>query len=206
MLWSVVLLIFMPDSPVQCWYLSNREKYICVERVKRNNTGVEEKKIKLYQVRECFLDPKTWLLFFFSIAQNIPNGGLVTFSSIIVSGLGYSKLITTLLGIPTGVVATAWQIAISYIATRFTGKYKNARCVIVAVSNVITLVLCFSLACSTQRYDRADLLSVYIGMRRPHVEASSRKQARSLSGLLRLLFLYVSLYHAYYGLIIAFTS
>ena len=61
-------------------------------------------------MRECLLDPKTWLLALFSLAQNIPNGGLVTFSAIIVKGLGYSPLITTVLGIPTGVLATVWQI------------------------------------------------------------------------------------------------
>lgn len=73
-LWSVVLIIFMPDSPVKCWWLSDREKYICILRVKENNTGVEDKKIKWYQVREALLDAKTWLIVLFAVAQNIPNG------------------------------------------------------------------------------------------------------------------------------------
>lgn len=56
--------------------MCDREKFVCLERIKSNNTGVEDKKIKWYQVRECFCDPKTWLLFVFGIAQNIPNGGV----------------------------------------------------------------------------------------------------------------------------------
>ncbi|CZT14494.1 uncharacterized protein RCC_12184 [Ramularia collo-cygni] len=78
-LWAVVLYFFLPDSPVSCWYLSEREKYVCLRRVQGNNTGMEDKVFKWYQVRECLVDPKTWLLALFAVAQNIPNGGLVNF-------------------------------------------------------------------------------------------------------------------------------
>lgn len=135
-LWAGVLFVFLPDSPVQCWYFSDREKFVCLERVKDNNTGIEDKTIKWYQVRECLLDPKTWLLALFALAQNIPNGGLVTFSSIIVSGLGYSTLITTVLGIPTGVLATVWQILLGFLTTRI----PNSRCATIAVANLVPLV------------------------------------------------------------------
>ncbi|KAJ5908426.1 hypothetical protein N7495_001108 [Penicillium taxi] len=58
-----------------------REKFGCFERVKDNNASMEDKAIKWYQVREYLLDPKTWLLALFSLAQNIPTGDLVTFSA-----------------------------------------------------------------------------------------------------------------------------
>jgi MFS transporter, ACS family, allantoate permease len=74
LLWTVVLFVFLPDSPVTCWYMSDREKYVCLQRIKANNTGVEDKMIKWYQVRECLLDWKTWLIVIFACAQNIPNG------------------------------------------------------------------------------------------------------------------------------------
>ncbi|EOD44867.1 putative allantoate permease protein [Neofusicoccum parvum UCRNP2] len=76
LLWAVVVFLFLPDSPAQCRYMTDREKFICLQRIKDNNTGVESKEIKWYQIRECLCDPKTWLLFIFSIAQNIPNGGV----------------------------------------------------------------------------------------------------------------------------------
>ncbi|KAK1963844.1 hypothetical protein LY78DRAFT_748823 [Colletotrichum sublineola] len=67
-------------------------------------TGVANREFKLYQVREAFTDYKTYLLFFFYLCMNVPTGGLVTFAAQIVSGLGYGKLETTLLGMPTGMV------------------------------------------------------------------------------------------------------
>ena len=77
LLWAIVLWFFLPDNPLKCWYMSDREKYVVLERVKDNNTGVEDKKIKWYQVRECLMDPKTWLLAVFAVSQNIPNGKLI---------------------------------------------------------------------------------------------------------------------------------
>ncbi|KUL81813.1 hypothetical protein ZTR_11436 [Talaromyces verruculosus] len=155
-LWAVVIYVFLPDSPVKCWYMTDREKYVCLERVKDNNTGVEDKKIKWYQVRECLMDPKTWLLVLFSLAQNIPNGGLVTFASIIVSGLGYSSLITTVLGIPTGVLATVWQLSLSFIAARF----KNSRCLVIALANLVPMT-CAILMWKLPRSNKHGLLAAY---------------------------------------------
>ncbi|KKY24550.1 putative allantoate permease [Phaeomoniella chlamydospora] len=155
-LWSVVVFVFLPDSPVKCWYMSDREKYVCLQRVRDNNTGVEDKKFKFYQVKECLMDPKTWLLATFSLAQNIPNGGLVTFAAIIVSGLGYSRLLTTLLGIPTGVLATVWQLILSYIASRF----KDSRCIIIAVANLVPLT-CAILMWKLPRENKHGLLAAY---------------------------------------------
>ena len=155
-LWSIVIFIFLPDSPVKCWYMSDREKYICLQRVRDNNTGVEDKKIKFYQIRECLLEPKTWLLAVFSLAQNIPNGGLVTFSALIVSGLGYSPLDTTLLGIPTGVLATVWQLLLGFIASRV----KNSRCTIIAIANLVPLT-CAILMWKLPKSNKHGLLAAY---------------------------------------------
>ncbi|KAK2806202.1 hypothetical protein FQN50_005925 [Emmonsiellopsis sp. PD_5] len=143
-------------SPVKCWYMTDREKYICLERVKGNNTGIEDKTIKWYQVKECLLDPKTWLLAVFSLAQNIPNGGLVTFAAIIVSGLGYSPLITTVLGIPTGVLATVWQLLLSFLVSRC----KNARCIIIATANIVPMA-CAILMWKLPRSNQQGLLAAY---------------------------------------------
>jgi ACS family allantoate permease-like MFS transporter len=157
-IWAAVLWYFLPDSPVTWRFLSDREKYVCVDRIRLNNTGLEDKKVKWYQVRECLLDVKTWLLALFAVAQNIPNGGLVTFSSIIVSGLGYSKLATTLLGIPTGIIATTWQLIWSFILAR----YPHHRCATIAGINLFPLI-CAVLMWQLPRSNKHGLLAAYYG-------------------------------------------
>lgn len=72
--WAVIVYIFLPSSPVEAWWLNDREKFICLERVRKSNTGIEDKSIKWYQIRECLLDPKSWLISIAACALNIPNG------------------------------------------------------------------------------------------------------------------------------------
>ncbi|KAL4806608.1 MFS general substrate transporter [Aspergillus unguis] len=156
LLWAVVLWTFLPDSPVQAWWLTDREKFICLQRVRENNTGMEDKTVKWYQVRECLFDIKTWLLALFAVAQNIPNGGLVTFSAIIVNGLGYSRLVTTVLGIPTGVLATVWQILLGFLVSYL----PNGRCAVIAVANLVPMV-CAILMWRLPRENTSGLLAAY---------------------------------------------
>lgn len=155
-LWAVVVWFCLPDSPITCRWMSDREKFVCLTRVKGNNTGIEDKKIKWYQIKECLLDPKTWLLAIFSCSQNIPNGGLVTFAAIIVSGLGYSRLNTVLLGIPTGVLATVWQLILAFICA----KVPNSRCITIAVSNLVPMI-CAILMWQLPRSNSTGLLAAY---------------------------------------------
>lgn len=73
--WAVVIGVFLPDSPVNCRWMNDREKYVALKRIEENNTGVEEKEgVKWYQVREALLDPKSWLIVLFGMGQNIING------------------------------------------------------------------------------------------------------------------------------------
>ncbi|KAJ5100378.1 hypothetical protein N7456_006430 [Penicillium angulare] len=134
--WAVIVYICLPSSPVEAWWLDDREKFICLERVRKSNTGIEDKSIKWYQVKECLLDPKSWLISIAACALNIPNGGLVTFAAIIVNGLGFTPLQTTLIGVPTGVVATIWSILVNIIASRLPGY----RCVIIFIAILFPMV------------------------------------------------------------------
>ncbi|KAL9092354.1 MAG: hypothetical protein Q9159_000862 [Coniocarpon cinnabarinum] len=101
--WGVVLFFCLPDSPVTARLLTARERRIAVERLRENQTGVENKHFKWYQVREAFLDYKLYLFFLIAVVGNTPNGGISNFGTIIIQGFGYSTLVTTLLQIPYGV-------------------------------------------------------------------------------------------------------
>lgn len=78
-IWGIVLFVLLPDSPVTASMLSQRERRIAVERLKDNQTGVENKQFKRYQLVEAVKDPKTWLFFIMGVLQNTPNGGISNF-------------------------------------------------------------------------------------------------------------------------------
>jgi len=116
------MMIFLPDSPVTAKGLNEREKRIAVERLRDNQTGIENKHLKWYQVREAFAEYayqprrtlschanhtlnnsyKTYLFFLLGVFGNIPNGGISNFGTIIIKGFGFSTLVTTLMQVPYG--------------------------------------------------------------------------------------------------------
>ncbi|KAK8115710.1 hypothetical protein PG984_012212 [Apiospora sp. TS-2023a] len=104
--WAVVIGIFLPDSPVKAKFVQPREKAIAAERLRADQTGIENKTFNKRQMREAFADPKTWLMCLFHLTISIPNGGLTNFAPLVIKGLGYTSQRSTLLMMPTGVVQT----------------------------------------------------------------------------------------------------
>jgi MFS family permease len=62
-LYSFVVLILMPDSPMEAKYLTEREKLIATERLRANQMGIATRQWRWDHVLEVFLDIKTWLWF-----------------------------------------------------------------------------------------------------------------------------------------------
>lgn len=61
------MFIFLPDSPVTARGLSKRERRIAVERIRENQTGVENKHLKPYQILEAFMDYKLYMFFILGV-------------------------------------------------------------------------------------------------------------------------------------------
>ena len=127
--WGIVMAIFLPDSPVTAKGLTPREKRIAVERLRADQSGIENKHLKPYQVKEAFLDYKLYLFFFLGIVGNIPNGGISNFGTIIIKGFGFSTLVTTLMQVPYGVFISLCILLCVYLNDRFT----NRRCLFILI-------------------------------------------------------------------------
>lgn len=134
--WLIFLFFYLPESPIDAKFLSKNEKYYVVKRVAENQTGVVGFTWKWYQVFEAARDPKTWIIFFFNICCNIPNGGLSTFSAILFNNLGYSLVVSALLTMPTGIFSTLLAIIASY----FAGRTKTYRSFIIMFSLILPLI------------------------------------------------------------------
>lgn len=121
--WGVVVMVFLPGSPLTTGFLTEQERALVVNRVKNNGTGIDNKQFKWSQFGEAMTDLKTWLLFAFAVASNSPNGGLTVviilfgpartrneqltrkstqFQGVIINGMGFSVLQTTLIQMPSG--------------------------------------------------------------------------------------------------------
>jgi ACS family allantoate permease-like MFS transporter len=94
-----------------------------LEHIKENETVVENKRWKASQFWEASTDAKNWLMFLFAVASNAPNGGLTTFQGLIIHGLGFSTLRTTLIQMPSGGVQFVVRVSACFVAS----SYENAR-------------------------------------------------------------------------------
>ncbi len=59
---GIAVLIWMPDSPLHARFLSQEERIVAVERVRDDQGGTENKRLKKEQLRETLLDVRTWLI------------------------------------------------------------------------------------------------------------------------------------------------
>ncbi|KAH7224400.1 major facilitator superfamily domain-containing protein [Fusarium redolens] len=96
---SVIVFIFLPDTPANARFLTKDERAQAVARVETNMTGIKNDKWKREQVWEALSDPNAWLLVIGYLASIIPNNGLLTFNTIVIQGLGFSVLKTLLINI-----------------------------------------------------------------------------------------------------------
>ncbi|KAF5865090.1 hypothetical protein ETB97_005331 [Aspergillus alliaceus] len=135
-IWGLILMRFLPNSVLSAKPFSTEEKILLVGRGKRNQTGILNRSVKWYQIREAFIDPQVWLLFLFTLLNETINGGTANFGKLIIKGLVSSPLLTTALGIPQGAFQVLFILSGSYLSTRF----KNIRTIIMILYLVPTVI------------------------------------------------------------------
>ncbi|KAI5474448.1 hypothetical protein MNV49_003253 [Pseudohyphozyma bogoriensis] len=125
-LWGVFFFFNLPSSPMEAKFLTPEEKALLIHRIRGNKTGILNRQIKWYQAREAFSpwkDPQGLLFFLIIFCNELLNGSLGSFSSLIYKSFGFTSLQTTLLGIPTGAINFIGILGAGWVATHF----KNAR-------------------------------------------------------------------------------
>ncbi|RAL59005.1 hypothetical protein DID88_009034 [Monilinia fructigena] len=135
-IWGVVLWFFLPDSPVIAKVLSIDEKRMAVERLRGNQTGVENKTFKWVQVKEWAMDYKTCMFFLIGMVSNVPNGGISNFGTLIIKGFGYSTLVTTLMQIPYGAIIAISILACVFLNDRLPPNNRSLMIVLFMLPNI----------------------------------------------------------------------
>ncbi|KAJ5950019.1 allantoate permease [Penicillium verhagenii] len=137
--YSFIVLLFMPDSPMEAKCLSDREKFIAVERLRANQMGIVSREWRWDHVWETLYDPKTWSWFLLVVSISIPSGGLGTFGNLILESFGYTNFQSILFNLPFGVIQIIAIVGGGWIATRF--RSKGLVIVIVAILASIGTIL-----------------------------------------------------------------
>ncbi|KAI1147911.1 major facilitator superfamily domain-containing protein [Nemania diffusa] len=114
-----VVLAFLPDSISTARFLTAEEKKWARDRVVVAGLGATEKKPWRWdQMRECLVDPKTWMVWALALLCQIPNGGTQNFANIVITSFGFSPLQSTLINIPYSVLGFATITGSGWVAGR----------------------------------------------------------------------------------------
>lgn len=135
-IWSGVIWLWLPDSPVNATFLSERERYVAVERMREDQGGVRNRTFKLKQGLSCFWDPKMYLIWYCVFAAAVPSGILTNFQSLIFIGVvGAGTYRSVLLSAPGAALGAAFSVGVGYLAQR----YRNLRTALYCFSVLICL-------------------------------------------------------------------
>lgn len=117
---GLFVLFWMPDSPMRAKCFSEEDKRLMVERVRSNQTGIQNRVFKKYQVYDALTDPQTWCYAGIQFCTTLPTSGLGSFSGIIIStGLGFSLLQTQLLSMVLGVYIIIVLLSSVWLVKKF---------------------------------------------------------------------------------------
>lgn len=116
-LYGLFVLKWMPDSPMRAKCFSEDDKRLMVERVRDNQTGVQNRTFKKHHVYEALKDPQMWCYGLIQFCTTLPTSGLSTFANIIIkNSLGFNVLQTQLLSMVLGfyiiivLMASVWLV------------------------------------------------------------------------------------------------
>ncbi|WYZ43126.1 hypothetical protein EsH8_VI_000825 [Colletotrichum jinshuiense] len=163
---SVVMFLYMPDSPVEAKFLNDHDKLIAIERLRMNQQGVMSREWRWDHLKESMLDIKTWFWFSLVFAISIPSGGISTFGPLIVKSFGFDSFQTILFNIPFGFVQLVSTVGGSWIATKIhkKGPVIAGLCVPPIVGCVMLMVLPNTAGRRAARLGGYYLISVYPGI------------------------------------------
>ncbi|THV08714.1 MFS general substrate transporter [Dendrothele bispora CBS 962.96] len=120
--WGIFVAWWLPDSPMRAKCFSPEDRVLIAERVRKNETGIQNKEFKWKQVQEAIRDPTVWAVTLISFTNGLPTGGLGAFSNIILNAFGYTVLQTYLLAIAQGAIIMSFLFSATYLSSRYNQK------------------------------------------------------------------------------------
>lgn len=134
--WGVVLYFFLPDNIMTAKRFTVEQRAMLIAQSSRNQTGVFSHRIKTEQIKEVFADAQVWLLFWFTLLNEVINGGMANFAKLIVKGFTDSALLTTAYGIPYGALTALYMFSGPWLAS----KIANFRTIVMVLWLLPTLI------------------------------------------------------------------
>ncbi|CCH43405.1 putative transporter [Wickerhamomyces ciferrii] len=132
LLTSILSWFIYPSNPAEAKFLTIEERVLLINKIQnQSNSSIEQKKVKPYQIKECFKDPISWLFLAFALTSMIMNN-IMFQANILYESLGVSNLGSTLVNVAGGGFATLYLIG----GVIFIYKVKNSTAWIILIGAI----------------------------------------------------------------------
>ncbi|KAI9368653.1 major facilitator superfamily domain-containing protein [Aspergillus egyptiacus] len=138
--WGLFVLWWLPDSPMRAKCFSEEDKRLMVERVRSNQTGLQNKQFRAYQLWEAARDPQVYCYMAIQVFTTLPTSGLGAFANIIIEGFEFSVLQTQLLAMVLGFYIIIVLLSSAFLVKK-TGQNLYVMLGFLAPSYIGTIVL-----------------------------------------------------------------
>lgn len=101
---GALVAIYLLDSPVKARRFTDVGKVATLVRVKENQSGTQNGRVKKDQLLESFKDIRVWLVILATMLSSIPNDGVFNFSSILLTTFWYTNQQALILSTPSGAI------------------------------------------------------------------------------------------------------
>lgn len=156
-LFGLAVLFWLPDSPMDCSFLTHDEKVLVIENIRENMTGTTSG-FEWSQIKELFLeDPHTYPMLALTLLLMIPTGAVLTFSVTIIADIGFSNENAALVQMPLGVSTILAIVLGTHICAYFRGTHRNYVFVSMLVPAIIGYIVLLS-----SKDKIGQLLAVYL--------------------------------------------
>ncbi|KAI2744656.1 hypothetical protein DTO013E5_2332 [Penicillium roqueforti] len=118
-IWGLFVIWWMPDSPMRAKCFAEEDKRLMVERLRSNQTGIQNRKFHAYQMWEALCDPQMWCYCAVQIFTTLPTSGLGAFFSIVVLSFNFTVLQTQLLAMVLGAYIIVVLLSSAWLVNRF---------------------------------------------------------------------------------------
>ncbi|KGO39840.1 Major facilitator superfamily domain, general substrate transporter [Penicillium expansum] len=135
-LWGLVLLVFLPDTPLTARFLNSEERKLAEARPQKKQHSFKDTKWEKAQFIEAMIDPKTWMISVIIGVGSLANGVVANFGSLIITSLGFDTLTTLLFNLPGAGVSLVAVVTLAGISSRV----RRSRIILCIVSWIITIV------------------------------------------------------------------
>lgn len=117
--WGLFVIWWMPDSPMRAKCFSEEDKHLMIERLRSNQTGIQNKQFRSYQMWEAFRDPQLWCYCSIQIFTTLPTSGLGAFAGIIMTSFNFTTLQSQLLAMVLGFYIIIILLTSSWLVKKY---------------------------------------------------------------------------------------